>query len=289
MNNIERNFHQFHQSNENNSITLSLEQIIDDHLKGYDENSNKNLQALLAEILLTNDPAFNKFLFDLKKNNIPSFVCTKACINEPIYRCFDCDRISSDGIIYSIQCRNCFQYSEHSNHRVLQQQSSVRKLCNCGDFTCWAKEGFCQKHLGYSIECLTKINSLIPKDFETKITQAYHDIFCSLLYLFEKGIGDNSFTKVVENIIHKVIGNLEELNSHHIAFTFLITKILMQKSERKWKFKHICSDYEAIELNKISLSCDCTILELLIRYSPYMNSQINECLLNLIFKLLQDR
>ncbi|CAG5094445.1 Oidioi.mRNA.OKI2018_I69.XSR.g13563.t1.cds [Oikopleura dioica] len=63
--------------------------------------------------------------------------------DEETYRCLDCE-ITED---CPVLCRNCFEASEHKNHRWEMLRDEGGGWCDCGDGTAWRQPFvFCQFH-----------------------------------------------------------------------------------------------------------------------------------------------
>ncbi|CBY09882.1 unnamed protein product [Oikopleura dioica] len=63
--------------------------------------------------------------------------------DEETYRCLDCE-ITED---CPVLCRNCFDASEHKNHRWEMLRDEGGGWCDCGDRTAWREPFvFCQFH-----------------------------------------------------------------------------------------------------------------------------------------------
>lgn len=65
-----------------------------------------------------------------------------------MYFCADCRPESNPLQKYPVQCKPCFEASNHKGHRMVEQISghSSYQSCCCGDQARMNRQGFCAKH-----------------------------------------------------------------------------------------------------------------------------------------------
>ena len=107
--------------------------------------SLKNLLNSLSQIF-SYEKYNQEFLSYIKQISKPNNqICNKRIPNgEGGYKCLDCEIDS-----LSLICSDCYNKGKnnHKDHKIIFNQLS-HGYCDCGDFNCLKKEGFCPNHKG---------------------------------------------------------------------------------------------------------------------------------------------
>jgi hypothetical protein len=101
------------------------------------------LNILTCNVLRTDGIVDTKLLSTLDVLNTSSYICGKPLKKgDIVWTCRQCAHDSS-----CVQCNDCFQQSDHTNHEVYFYTSSGGGgCCDCGDTEAWKESGACPKH-----------------------------------------------------------------------------------------------------------------------------------------------
>ena len=216
-----------------------------------------------------------------------SSLCGKLLPSGELYFCcFDCDLLGKNEITNvgnTVQCKECFEKANHEGHKVATRLSTGGAVCDCGDAAVWDKEGFCPSHQGFSSEKAMKMTAQIPSDIE----KTFVSTFSELLYLIFRLIEDNKlvYVDIQSYFIHVAGVVLLDFCQKADGFKLLTSKLLMSTLSEKWLFKHNCDDIEKMSFRETKGPCNCTILELLLRFSTYLNEHCQAVLKDLFLDL----
>lgn len=228
--------------------------------------------------------------FDEKVQSVGTFgsLCGRLLsFGELYFRCFDCDLIhKNDTSNVALQCRQCFEKSNHEGHKVATELSGGGALCDCGDIEAWNKQGFCTDHQGFSSEKVLKMMSLMPSDAE----QAFLSTFSELFYLTFRLIEDNDLKEVDihSHLMNLTGGFLSEYCKKGDGFKLLTSKFLTSTLNEKWLWKHDCDDLKKLSYRESKGSCKCTALELLFRFGNYLSEDCQSIFKDLFIELFVD-
>ncbi|XP_076464873.1 E3 ubiquitin-protein ligase UBR2-like isoform X2 [Babylonia areolata] len=94
----------------------------------------------LEKFLCGGEPALR--FQELKDLDAPSQICGNVFRpGEPTYSCRDCANDPT-----CVLCINCFQRSQHKNHKYRMSTSGGGGYCDCGDPEAWKTEPVCEAH-----------------------------------------------------------------------------------------------------------------------------------------------
>ena len=81
------------------------------------------------------------YLRDMRRKG-PRQVCQyQFRKNDIVWICKTCQQDDT-----CVQCNECYQAADHSGHEVFFYHSQAGGVCDCGDSSSWAPEGFCTRH-----------------------------------------------------------------------------------------------------------------------------------------------
>ncbi|KAL4469920.1 hypothetical protein ABPG72_006560 [Tetrahymena utriculariae] len=222
-------------------------------------------------------------------NNIKVYCGKILKINDVGYKCYDCEMDPT-----CIICKDCFEKGDHRGHRTVIQKG-CSGCCDCGDIEAWKKEGFCSDHKGFLTKEQLSIEQ-INKKYRDNITQGFKFLFYYIFSLIEELISNTQKGQQIQLIQHNL--TIQKVVEYTVL---LIDKIVMKNTvlqnlfnhilceirfdEDKYKFRHICPDI----ISRVTIGnnlthplqkCQCSILELMLRYVVAFNDDVQEKIKN---------
>jgi len=200
------------------------------------------------------------------------------------YRCVDCQKSNA-----CIICRECFEKSDHTNHRVEVRQA-YNGMCDCGDVEVWDPKGNCSEHPGYLTE-----DNYMSSDLKLGYIKAIQLCLSALLIEVELLISDSELSEEyaykrelnsrIRNILSIAMTNIELLfdvfgliHDSYPSMAVLTSRALIEplstnlrSNQDQSQFYHDCSSTSLKgKISENPHSCTCSILEIIFRYSTYL-------------------
>lgn len=241
--------------------------------ESFSQISNSLFAILQADIFgknATSQDIFNRF----ESIQLLTGLCGKVIpMNDLCFSCIDCDRVDSkqlSNLGHTIQCKQCFENSDHEGHRTFSRVVTDTAICDCGDIAVWAKKGFCGDHQGYSKDQAEKVLSQIPKDVEN----AFISVFLDYFYILFRFIEDNEFKlpQIQEALFTIGVSVLKEIQEINECFKLLSIKLLQSTFHENQSFRHDCSNVQHVSFKETKGPCECSLLELIFRFNCYLGS-----------------
>ena len=200
--------------------------------------------------------------------------------NEAYYRCLDCDLVNSHQCnAHALQCKDCFMKANHDGHRVTTQTShDYIGTCDCGDANLWDSKGFCSLHSGLTKEMIDQASEKIPK----QVRECYISSMKEILYSIFEFLQDNPQH---ENIVDATITVISQIHHINDCFKLLTCEVLNSKLTNDYKLRINLQNLVNFELKPEVQPCDCTYLELLIRYDFMFSETFQTAIHGLILEL----
>jgi len=222
-------------------------------------------------------------------------------MNEVYFRCIDCD-IMTHPDFHALLCANCFEKSDHKNHRVLRVQklNPGAATCDCGDAEAFNPQGFCPDHQPKAIniqELLEKFPNEILKNYQAVLKKGLYGAV-SLFEIAERCEG-RAISRSVKILAEKVMEKLLDFWSlcyTEINESFLPILSITLKSQFESPFNkvwHDCEDMKAeTDLKFIDIeqerTCSCTILGNLFRLGIKMDQESQSKLEKMLVECVKD-
>ena len=230
-----------------------------------------------------NYDSVESLLQELDHINTMNQVCGRSIdLNEVYFLCLDCDLISPLQINthYSLQCKECFMSSNHDGHRITSKVSDTGMgTCDCGDASAWDSKGFCPSHPGYTKEIVEQTYKKIPEHIRNGYITTLKEIFYALFEFLQ----DNPHKA---DIISPFIKLILQLHQQKDCFKFLTREVLTSKLPTAYKLRVNLQNLITFELKPETESCDCTFLELLIRFDFMFSKDVQNSIRGLILELI---
>ncbi|KAL4461517.1 hypothetical protein ABPG74_016141 [Tetrahymena malaccensis] len=222
-------------------------------------------------------------------NNIKVYCGKILKINDVGYKCYDCEMDPT-----CIICKECFEKGDHRGHRTVIQKG-CSGCCDCGDIEAWKKEGFCSDHKGFLTKEQLSIEQ-INKKYRENIIHGFKYLFYYIFSQIEDLISNTQKGQQIQQIqgnlaIQKVVEYtillIDKIVMKNTVLQNLFNHILceIRFDEDRFKFRHICPDI----VSRVTISnkkthplqkCQCSILELILRYIVAFNNDVQEKIKN---------
>ena len=224
-----------------------------------------------------------KLIQDLSHIETLNRVCGRGIeTNETFFICLDCDLIRSQEINthFSLQCKECFMSSNHEGHRVATRiADNSNGTCDCGDSSAWDSKGFCPSHPGYTKEIIDQTYEKIPKAIRDCYINSLKEIFYSLFDFLQENPTQGE-------IIGTIIQTISQLHQLKDCFKLLTSEFLRSKLPESYPLRVNLQNTTTFELLPEASPCDCTFLELLIRFDFMFSKEIQSSIRNLLLELI---
>ncbi|KMS94299.1 hypothetical protein BVRB_022800, partial [Beta vulgaris subsp. vulgaris] len=134
---------------------------------------------------------------------------------EPAYQCSTCGVDPT-----CIQCASCFRRADHTGHDVKMTHAGGGGICDCGDSSSWASEGFCSQHRGHGdVDAVD--TSWLPSHTVIIFETLLDDTIKSILQLDDHFMVDKEILAGTPKLHHTHVGLLYNDNVH--SFNDIIT------------------------------------------------------------------
>ncbi|EAR98722.2 N-recognin zinc finger protein (macronuclear) [Tetrahymena thermophila SB210] len=222
-------------------------------------------------------------------NNIKVYCGKILKINDVGYKCYDCEMDPT-----CIICKECFEKGDHRGHRTVVQKG-CQGCCDCGDIEAWKKEGFCSDHKGFLTQEQLSIEQ-INKKYRDNIIKGFKFLFYCIFSQIEDLISNtqngqqiqliqNNLT--IQKVVEYTIVLIDKIVMKNTVLQNLFNHILceIRFDEDRFKFRHICPDI----ISRVTIDnkkthplhkCQCSILELMLRYIVSFNNNVQEKIKN---------
>ena len=252
---------------------------------------------------------------DSIKKELESFGCTSLfhCGKligdyEHYYQCLDCDKFKTNEIGFqTVICKDCFENSDHKDHRILlltHNEAAGPATCDCGNEDYLDLAGFCKSHSNLH-QNLEEILLKVPTELKNAFNSIFRNIFYTVFSCFEEAEyltqifphGEESrktvdvFTKVSLVILDciRVFSKCIKISK---VFIFMVSSLFRsQLPSDNCILLHDCKDLSPSRdsTNKKPHQCQCTILELILRFMKFLPRQAQTDLTKLFTELLVDQ
>jgi len=213
-------------------------------------------------------------------------VCGKhLTMNDLYFRCFDCDLESTPGM-HSLQCLECFEKSDHENHRVLlvKKENPGAATCDCGCPEIFKAEGFCPDHKPQEIDIkqiLQEFPAILAERYKLVLKKLLYSIVClvELGSSFYPSPAFQVLTTIATILLEEVLNFCESsYNEKNGSFRLILGQILQETFLSPYnKLWHTCDDTTGdSEASSLSIrnphNCTCSILVNLMRIIQRMGT-----------------
>jgi len=239
---------------------------------------------------------------ELKKINIyDSSICGKNINKDDLYvRCLDCD-IHPHPNMYCLLCLECFENSNHADHRIIMIKSSAdgASTCDCGDIETFKSEGFCKKHQ-HKTANMQDIYSLFPSDvLKQYVLASKKGVYgaASLLEIWSKARSGilkefvwGCFVKLVDILLKFWNDSSYEINKTFLPILWTTLKTGMDAPYNLlW---HDCEDLTGVErfgtLKQEASPCSCSLLGILLRMNNILQKGQQNNLKKMLLECMKD-
>ena len=201
---------------------------------------------------------------------------------ETLFMCFDCDLVAPQEINghYALQCKECFMSSNHEGHRITSRISGNNEgTCDCGDPNYWDSKGFCPSHPGITNEFINQTYQKIPE----LIRKRYVDSLKEIFYFSFDFLQDNPKHGELIDTAIALITRFHHLND---CFKLLTAEVLISKLPESYGLRVNLQNLTNFELTNEVKPCDCTFLELLIRFDFMFPEAVQNSIRSVLIELI---
>jgi len=218
------------------------------------------------------------------------------------FRCLDCEPPDNGSGLTSIMCAECFEKSNHEGHRVYVEKLTKANtaFCDCGDSETLKPEGFCPEHTSNQVERGEELNKF-PQDLLKNCQDCLRKAFYGGICIFEVaeklpfGACRNAFISFGQKFMDQVLGFAQngytEINN---SFILVLSSLLESKFQTPFnQVWHNCDGLtpEAPVAGEVpkAHSCKCTLTSVLLRYGPFIETEIQSKLKKVLMECMQDQ
>ena len=202
------------------------------------------------------------------------------------FKCLDCCTPNKFDHIF---CEKCFRKGDHLGH-MIRYRNDHYGYCDCGDENYIKKQNFCIDHQEKIIDP-KEMKKNIPKDFREKLKVVLTKIVVKIIEMLEEDYLKQIKKEEIQKLLTIFIDFVSWIVEDNFCFStffgdFLIKKI--QKIIPSINFYHSCSDLRDVSFSytdKSKSPCKCSILELFFRFHGYLEDEIKEKIVALVYKL----